>query len=79
MDRFTWGYAGWPTSSAWGSGQRLRVYAAEYAAFANFWWDWDERFARQRQKMAMCKKCRCGRVSRRHWRARSLPRKLFAA
>jgi len=46
-DRFTWGYANWPTSSAWGSGRRVRVYAAEYAAFANFWWDWDERFARQ--------------------------------
>jgi hypothetical protein len=53
MDRFTWGYAGWPTSSAWGSGQRMRVYAAEYAAFANFWWDWDERFARQLGDAAM--------------------------
>lgn len=53
MDRFTWGYAGWPTSSAWGQGKRVRVYAAEYAAFANFWWDWDERFARQLGDAAM--------------------------
>lgn len=47
MDRFTWGYAGWPTSSAWGEGQRIRVYAAEYAAYGDFWWDWNERYARQ--------------------------------
>ena len=46
-DRFTWGYAGWPTSSAWGPGKPLRVYAGEYAAFTNFWQDWDERYARQ--------------------------------
>ena len=52
-DRFTWGYAGWPTSSAWGEGKRVRVYAAEYAAFANFWWDWDERYARQIGDAAM--------------------------
>ncbi len=53
VDRFTWGYAGWPTSSAWGPGRRVRVYAGEYAAFANFWWDWDERFARQLGDQAM--------------------------
>ena len=47
MDRFAWGYANWPTSSAWGPGKRIRVYAGEYAAFANFWSDWDERYARQ--------------------------------
>jgi hypothetical protein len=53
MDRFTWGYAGWPTSSAWGEGQRVRVYAGEYAAYADFWRDWPERFARQLGDLAM--------------------------
>lgn len=53
MDRFTWGYAGWPTSSAWGPGRRIRVYAGEYAAFADFWRDWDERHARRLGDAAM--------------------------
>jgi hypothetical protein len=53
LDRFTWGYAGWPTSSAWGEGKRIRVYAAEYAAYGNFWWDWDEKYARQLGDAAM--------------------------
>lgn len=52
-DRFTWGYAGWPTSSAWGTGKPIRVYAAEYAAYANFWWDWDEKYARMLGDAAM--------------------------
>lgn len=27
----------WPTSSAWGEGKRLKVYAGEYAAYGNYW------------------------------------------
>lgn len=27
----------WPTSSAWGPGQPIRVYAGEYAAFRDYW------------------------------------------
>lgn len=37
QDRFQNGYAGWPTSSAWGEGHPLRVYAAEWAAYFKFW------------------------------------------
>ena len=36
-DRFQHGYAGWPTFSAWGQGQPLRVYAGEYAAYWSYW------------------------------------------
>jgi hypothetical protein len=27
----------WPTSSAWGAGQPIRVYAGEYAAYRSYW------------------------------------------
>lgn len=37
QDRFQHGYAGWPQSSAWGEGQPLKVYAAEYSAYWKFW------------------------------------------
>jgi hypothetical protein len=36
-DRFEHGYAGWPTSSAWGVNQPLLVYAGEYSAYWKFW------------------------------------------
>lgn len=36
-DRFRNGYAGWPTSSAWGPGRPLKVYAGEYLAYWTFW------------------------------------------
>ena len=36
-DRFQHGYAGWPTFSAWGQDQPLRVYAGEYAAYWSYW------------------------------------------
>lgn len=36
-DRFRNGYAGWPTSSAWGSGVPLKVYAGEYASYWCYW------------------------------------------
>jgi hypothetical protein len=36
-NRFDNGYAGWPTSSAWGPGKPLRVYAGEYASHWKVW------------------------------------------
>jgi hypothetical protein len=36
-DRFEFGYAGWPKSSAWGVGKPLRVYAGEYSSYWRFW------------------------------------------
>lgn len=45
-DRFQRGYAGWPTFSAWPSGG-IRVIASEYAAYADYWKNWDEKYAQQ--------------------------------
>lgn len=39
-NRFHHGYEGWPTSSAWGTGIPIRIYAGEYAAY---WETWDNR------------------------------------
>ena len=39
-NRFHHGYAGWPTDSAWGKGQPLRVYAGEYCSY---WVTWHHR------------------------------------
>jgi hypothetical protein len=36
-DRFEHGYAGWPTSSAWGDGKPLRVMCGEFSAYWRFW------------------------------------------
>lgn len=36
-DRFQHGYAGWPTSSAWGQNKPLIVYAGEFAAYGDYW------------------------------------------
>jgi hypothetical protein len=36
-DRFEHGYAGWPTSSAWGAGKPLLVFAGEYSSYWRFW------------------------------------------
>lgn len=36
-NRFHRGYAGWPTSSAWGAGIPLLIYAGEYSAYWKFW------------------------------------------
>ncbi|PYQ87115.1 MAG: hypothetical protein DMG02_21705 [Acidobacteria bacterium] len=52
-DRFVNGYAGWPTSSAWGPGQPIKVIAGEYAAFADFWRDWPESEARRLGDLAI--------------------------
>lgn len=43
--RFVSGYAGWPTSSAWGVGQGLRVCYAEGASYMNYWQNWSERYS----------------------------------
>ena len=53
VGRFTTGYAGYPTSSAWGTGKRLLVCAAEFAATADYHWDWPEVYARQIGDFAM--------------------------
>lgn len=37
IHRFANGYVGWPRSSAWGDGKRLRVYCSEYLAYWSFW------------------------------------------
>lgn len=47
IGRFMTGYAGYPTFSAWGPNKRILVCAAEYAATADFHWDWSEVYARQ--------------------------------
>lgn len=47
------GYAGWPTGSAWGPTTPLRHIAAEYAAFADFWQNWAERYSLQIGDWAM--------------------------
>jgi hypothetical protein len=52
-DRFTNGYAGWPTSSAWGPGKGLKVYAAEFAAFGNYWKNFAESESRKLGQMAI--------------------------
>lgn len=44
-DRFQNGYAGWPTYSAWGE-KPLLVYAGEFAAYGDFWQNFDEHYAR---------------------------------
>lgn len=52
-DRFITGRGGWPTSSAWGPGQRLRVYYAEGAAYANYWNNWPEAESIELGRLAM--------------------------
>ncbi len=47
IDRFAHGYAGWPTFSAFGPDKRILVFAAEFAAFADYWYDWPEEEARK--------------------------------
>lgn len=42
--RFYEGYAGWPTTSAWGN-RPMKFYAAEYAAYGVFWRNWDEKYS----------------------------------
>ena len=42
--RFKQGYAGWPTTSAWGN-QPLKFYAGEYAAYGVYWHNWDEKYS----------------------------------
>lgn len=51
--RFEHGYAGWPTFSAWGSTEGIKAISGEYAAFADFWLDWGERYARELGDLAM--------------------------
>lgn len=51
--RFADGYAGWPTSSAWGPGRRLLVYAAEYGAYGSFWKNWPESEAQRLGDLAL--------------------------
>lgn len=55
VERFTTGgpTGDWPTSSAWGPGRRLKVYAGEYAAFADFWQNWAERYSQDIGDAAM--------------------------
>lgn len=53
QDRFTNGYAGWPTSSAWGVGKPIRAIAGEYASFGDFWNNWPEATARTLGDLAM--------------------------
>lgn len=48
ITRFTTGgpMGDWPVDSAWGVGQRLRVYAGEFAAYADYWKNWPEEVSR---------------------------------
>lgn len=50
--RFRQGKAGWPTFSKWGNSP-LRIYAAEFAAYPDFWLNWPEVYARQLGDVAM--------------------------
>jgi hypothetical protein len=51
-DRFVWGYAGWPTHSAWGD-RGITPIASEFAAYADFWKNWDEKYAKQLGDLAI--------------------------
>jgi hypothetical protein len=42
MARFHDGYAGWPKGSLWGPNIPIKVYAAEFAAYVDYWKDWPE-------------------------------------
>lgn len=55
IERFTTGGppGDWPTSSAWGPGKRLKVYAGEYAAFADYWENWPEAESRRLGQLAL--------------------------
>lgn len=44
---------GWPTSSAWGPTRGLKVYAGEYAAFGDYWFNWPESVSQQLGDLAM--------------------------
>jgi hypothetical protein len=52
-DRFITGRGGWPTSSAWGEGQRVRVYYGEGAAYADYWNNWPEAESIELGRLAM--------------------------
>lgn len=43
--RFGSGYAGWPTSSAWGVNEGVHVCYAEGASYTNYWQNWAERYS----------------------------------
>jgi hypothetical protein len=51
--RFVYGTAGWPTSSAWGEGQALKVYSAENVSFPEFWSNWPESISQDLGDIAM--------------------------
>ncbi len=51
--RFRQGYAGWPTGSLWGPSTPLKIYAAEYAAYIDYWQDWPEDEARDLGDLAI--------------------------
>jgi hypothetical protein len=52
-DGFRHGVGGWPTFSAWGENKPIRYVAAEYASYGDFWWNWDEQYAKQIGDVAM--------------------------
>jgi hypothetical protein len=51
-DGFRDGVGGWPTFSAWGQAP-IRYYASEYAAYRNFWDNWNEKYSLQIGDAAM--------------------------
>jgi hypothetical protein len=53
MQRFENGSDGWPRGSKWGPGTRIRLYAGEYAAYPNTWFNWPEEEGRSLGDMAM--------------------------
>jgi hypothetical protein len=54
-NRFERGYAGWPTFSAWGQGVGLKCIAGEFAATADYHWNWPEEEARKLGDIAMAR------------------------
>jgi hypothetical protein len=51
--RFRDGFDGWPTGSAWGPDQPLRVYSGEFAAYGNYWLNFPENESRRLGKLAI--------------------------